>query len=163
MAELAAAGTRKSEARSDHWGRWTDGDLFRARKLDVEPALHGIEAAIWAAAYVWLGALDSPIEAMLYSVDSMTTPLWGSIALLQIQCDVGRVHRLRKFRGLCSILMVRSPNRSGHLASYRHLLANVCIRVTARWPGTTAMAHSGPRQSVLDARFLDRLAGRPYD
>jgi hydrogenase-4 membrane subunit HyfE len=36
-------------------------------------ALHGIEAAIWAAAYVWLGALDSPIEAMLYSVDSMTT------------------------------------------------------------------------------------------
>jgi hypothetical protein len=73
VAELAAAGTRKSEARSDHWGRWTDGDLFRARKLDVEPALHGIEAAIWAAAYVWLGALDSPIEAMLYSVDSMTT------------------------------------------------------------------------------------------
>jgi len=129
----------------------------------VEPALHGIEAAIWAAAYVWLGALDSPIEAMLYSVDSMTTPLWGSIALLQIQCDVGRVHRLRKFRGLCSILMVRSPNRSGHLASYRHLLANVCIRATARRPGTTAMAHSGPRQSVLDARFLDRLAGRPYD
>jgi hypothetical protein len=36
-------------------------------------ALHGIEAAIWAAAYVWLGALDSPIEAMLYSLDSMTT------------------------------------------------------------------------------------------
>ena len=116
--------------------------------------MHGIEAAIWAAAYVWLGALDSPIEAMLYSVDSMTTPLWGSIALLQIQCDVGRVHRLRKFRGLCSILMVRSPNRSGHLASYRHLLANVCIRATARRPGTTAMAHSGPRQSVLDARFF---------
>src|SRR5271169_7021036 len=35
--------------------------------------LHGIEAAIWAAAYLWLGALDSPIDAMLYSVDSMTT------------------------------------------------------------------------------------------
>jgi hypothetical protein len=30
--------------------------------------LHGIEAAIWATAYLWLGALDS-----LYSVDSMTT------------------------------------------------------------------------------------------
>jgi hypothetical protein len=27
-------------------------------------ALHGIEAAIWAAAYLWLGALDSPIDAM---------------------------------------------------------------------------------------------------
>jgi hypothetical protein len=36
-------------------------------------ALHGIEATIWAAAYLWLGALDSPRDAMLYSVDSMTT------------------------------------------------------------------------------------------
>jgi drug/metabolite transporter (DMT)-like permease len=35
--------------------------------------LHGIEAAIWGAAYLWLGALGSPIDAMLYSVDSMTT------------------------------------------------------------------------------------------
>ena len=35
--------------------------------------LHGIEAAIWAAAYIWLGALDSPKDAILYSVDSMTT------------------------------------------------------------------------------------------
>ena len=36
-------------------------------------ALHGIEAAFWAAAYLWLGALGSPEAAMLYSVDSMTT------------------------------------------------------------------------------------------
>ena len=35
--------------------------------------LHGIEATIWAAAYVWLGALDSPQDAILYSLDSMTT------------------------------------------------------------------------------------------
>ena len=35
--------------------------------------LHGIEAAIWAAAYVWLGALNLPQDALLYSVDSMTT------------------------------------------------------------------------------------------
>jgi hypothetical protein len=35
--------------------------------------LHGIEAAMWAAAYLWLGALDSPIHAMFYSLDSMTT------------------------------------------------------------------------------------------
>ena len=31
--------------------------------------LHGIEAAIWAAAYVWLGALDFPKDAILYSVE----------------------------------------------------------------------------------------------
>ena len=35
--------------------------------------LHGIEAAIWAAAYVWLGALGSLTDAVLYSLDSMTT------------------------------------------------------------------------------------------
>jgi hypothetical protein len=35
--------------------------------------LHGIEAAIWAAAYLWLGASSSIADAMLYSVDSMTT------------------------------------------------------------------------------------------
>jgi hypothetical protein len=35
--------------------------------------LHGIEAAIWATAYLWLGALDSLTDAMLYSVDAMAT------------------------------------------------------------------------------------------
>jgi hypothetical protein len=35
--------------------------------------LHGIEATIWAATYLRLGALDSPIDAILYSVDSMST------------------------------------------------------------------------------------------
>jgi hypothetical protein len=36
-------------------------------------ALHGIEAAFWAAAYVWLGALPSSEAAVLYSVDTMAT------------------------------------------------------------------------------------------
>lgn len=35
--------------------------------------LHGLEAAIWAGAYLWLGALDSPGAALLYSIDSMAT------------------------------------------------------------------------------------------
>ena len=35
--------------------------------------LHGLECAIWAAAYLWLGALDSSLDALLFSVDSMTT------------------------------------------------------------------------------------------
>ena len=43
--------------------------------------LHGGEAAIWAAAYVWLGALDSPFEAILYSVDSMSTRGSSGLAL----------------------------------------------------------------------------------
>jgi hypothetical protein len=36
-------------------------------------ALHGIESALWAAAYLWVGALDSPGAAILYSVDTMAT------------------------------------------------------------------------------------------
>jgi hypothetical protein len=35
--------------------------------------LHGMEAALWAAAYVWLGALGSPETAILYSIDAMAT------------------------------------------------------------------------------------------
>jgi hypothetical protein len=35
--------------------------------------LHGAECGIWAAAYVWLGALESPGDALLFSVDSMAT------------------------------------------------------------------------------------------
>jgi hypothetical protein len=36
-------------------------------------ALHGIEAAFWAATYLWLGALGSPEAAILYSFDAMAT------------------------------------------------------------------------------------------
>ena len=36
-------------------------------------ALHGVEAAFWAVAYLQLGVLGSPINAMFYSLDSMTT------------------------------------------------------------------------------------------
>ncbi|HMF26483.1 MAG TPA: hypothetical protein VKG24_30800 [Pseudolabrys sp.] len=32
-----------------------------------------IECGIWAAAYLWLGALDSPLYALLFSIDSMST------------------------------------------------------------------------------------------
>jgi hypothetical protein len=35
--------------------------------------LHAIESIVWAIVYVWLGALPSPADAALYSVDSMTT------------------------------------------------------------------------------------------
>jgi hypothetical protein len=35
--------------------------------------LHGIECGIWAAAYLWLGALDSPMDALFFSLDSMST------------------------------------------------------------------------------------------
>jgi hypothetical protein len=55
-------------------------------------ALHGIEAAFWAAAYLWLGALVSPEAAILYSVDTMATrgasgltlqPHWQTMGALE--------------------------------------------------------------------------------
>jgi len=35
--------------------------------------LHGIECGIWAAVYLWLGAVESPVDAVLYSIDAMST------------------------------------------------------------------------------------------
>ena len=35
--------------------------------------LHGIEAGMWAVAFWWLGALNSPADAILYSVDALST------------------------------------------------------------------------------------------
>jgi hypothetical protein len=52
--------------------------------------LHGIEAAIWAAAYVWLGALNSPKDAILYSLDSMTTRGASGLMLEQHWQMMGR-------------------------------------------------------------------------
>jgi hypothetical protein len=55
-------------------------------------ALHVIEALVWAAAYLWLGALDSPQDAILYSLDSMSTlgasgltlqPIWRMMGGLE--------------------------------------------------------------------------------
>ena len=39
----------------------------------VLTVLHGIEAAIWATAYMWLGTFRSSFDAMLFSAGSMTT------------------------------------------------------------------------------------------
>jgi hypothetical protein len=41
--------------------------------ISLLAVLHGMECGIWAVGYLWLGALDSPADALLFSVDSMTT------------------------------------------------------------------------------------------
>jgi hypothetical protein len=40
-----------------------------------------IECGIWAAVYLWLGALDSPRDALLFSIDSMSTRGASGLAL----------------------------------------------------------------------------------
>jgi hypothetical protein len=56
--------------------------LIAAIGLSVA-VLHGIEAAVWAAAYLGLGALDTAAEAMLFSVDSMSTRGASGLVLRQ--------------------------------------------------------------------------------
>ena len=48
----------------------------------VFAVLHGTECGIWAAVYLWLGALDSPTDALLYSVDLMA--IWKQIPTSQL-------------------------------------------------------------------------------
>jgi hypothetical protein len=35
--------------------------------------MHGVEAMFWAAAYVWLGAFGSLMDALFYAMGAMTT------------------------------------------------------------------------------------------
>lgn len=55
--------------------------------------LHGLEAAVWAAAYLLTGAVSTPADAMLYSVDSITArgasglqlqPHWKMMGALEL-------------------------------------------------------------------------------
>lgn len=48
-------------------------------------ALHGLECAMWAMLYLHLNAIQAPAEAMLYSVDSLTTRGASSGLTLQPQ------------------------------------------------------------------------------
>jgi hypothetical protein len=78
--------------------------------------LHGIEAAVWAAAHVWLGALDSLKDAVLYSLDSLTTrgasgltlePHWqlmGALEAAQRHAAVRYQHSLH-LRGDAGVLV----------------------------------------------------------
>ena len=61
--------------------------------------LHGIEAALWAEAYLLLGALDTPAEAMLFSIDSMTTRGASRLTLHQHWQEMGALE------GVVGVLM----------------------------------------------------------
>jgi MFS superfamily sulfate permease-like transporter len=64
---------RALSARMDH--RHFTAIFVVAMSLTVLLAtvLHALEAALWAAAYLLLGALPDPRAAMLYSLSAMTT------------------------------------------------------------------------------------------
>ena len=60
--------------------RVEDRDLPEDGQL-VLAALHGLEAMMWAAVYVWVGAFGSLSDALLYSVGTITTRGTPGLAL----------------------------------------------------------------------------------
>ncbi len=74
---LLAAGLQRA------WSRGFQGSAFRhplampaallALVSLVLATLHGIEAMLWAGAYVWLGALRSAAQAVPYSIEMLAT------------------------------------------------------------------------------------------
>ena len=83
--------------------------------------LHGAECGIWAAAYLWLGALESPGDALLFSVDSMTTRGASGLTLHADQADVlqlpkrPRLRILIKPEGRQRLCGERHPRFAGHV------------------------------------------------
>jgi hypothetical protein len=90
--------------------------------------LHGLECAIWAAAYLWLGALDSPLNALLFSVDSMTTrgasgltlpPHWQMMGALEavdgmLLFGVSTAYMFAVMHGYWAMLAQHLSARSSH-------------------------------------------------
>ena len=61
--------------------RWRRGDRARARVVPRKGLARARRPAVYAHAYVQLGAFSSPALALLYSVDSMTTRGSGALPI----------------------------------------------------------------------------------
>ena len=70
--------------------------------------LHGVEAALWAVAYLWLGALDTLVQALLYSVDSMTTRGASGLVLHQHWQFMGAMEAMEAVAGM--LMFARSTS-----------------------------------------------------
>jgi hypothetical protein len=64
---------RLESRRLRHAGELAGGALIIGTAGLLLAVLHGIEAALWGAVYLFLGAVDVYSNAILYSVDSMST------------------------------------------------------------------------------------------
>jgi hypothetical protein len=89
--------------------------------------VHGIEAALWAPAFLRLGALDNAAEAMLFSIDSMTTRgVWPTISAHHKNAAFGLESRPLSFHwiglsGLVTKLHTRRGARVRFLPVREHI------------------------------------------
>jgi hypothetical protein len=76
---IATVGIRIRVRIEDQQETFKASDVFAIAIIDVAVValllalLHGIEAALWAAAYRWLGAIDTLADAIFYSIDTIAT------------------------------------------------------------------------------------------
>ena len=55
---------------------------------------HAVECTIWAIAYLHLGAVENPADAMLYSIDSLTTRGTSGLVLLHHWLMMGAIESI---------------------------------------------------------------------
>jgi hypothetical protein len=70
---LARIEKRLGSRRLRHAGELAGGALIIAMAGSMLAVLHGIEAALWGAVYLFIGAVGVFSDAILYSVDSIST------------------------------------------------------------------------------------------
>jgi hypothetical protein len=71
--DLARIEKRLGSRRLRHAGELAGGALIIAMAGSMLAVLHGIEAALWGAVYLFIGAVGVFSDAILYSVDSIST------------------------------------------------------------------------------------------
>lgn len=108
-------------------------------------ALHGIEAALWAAVYLWLGALGSPETAILYSLDAMAHE-----ALQGLRSNlIGRCWARSKPPTVCCCSASARPSYSRSCSSTTNALCFVHSRTTLPEPNS-------PRAPAPDSSDVGR-------
>jgi hypothetical protein len=83
--------------------------------------LHAVECGLWAVAYVRLGALPTPADALLYSVDSMTTRGASGLVLTHNWLLMGAVEAMSGMLlfGISTALLIAVMQRI-FTAAFRH-------------------------------------------
>ena len=82
----------------------------------------------------------------------------SSCRAAQLNSSYGRDPAVRRLE-----VELRQTTRSRHLSSYHHTWANVCIRVTAKHPGTTPWARVCRPTVKVDSLCRVQLGGADHD
>ena len=99
-----------------HAGELAGGALIIGTAGLMLAVLHGIEAALWGAVYLFLGAVDVYSNAVLYSVDSMSTRGASGLNLAQHWKMMGALEAVDGMLlfGISTAVLFTVPERVWH-------------------------------------------------